>query len=113
VRFLVLMAEEDHFDRWEAASEEQQQAFFDGLATYTAAVRERGQLLLGGALDRPGHASTLRDGSLTDGPYAETVEQVGGFYVVEVADEDEAIAIANEMPRSPGLVAEVLPTSAV
>ena len=53
MRFLVLMAEEDHFDKWEGASEDEQQAFFDGLAAFTAAVRERGQVLFGEALDRP------------------------------------------------------------
>jgi hypothetical protein len=55
----------------------------------------------------------VRDGLVTDGPFVETKEQVGGFYVVEVDSEDEALAIANEIPQSPGLVAEVLPTSAV
>ena len=43
MRFLVLMAEEDHFDKWEATTEQEQQAFFDGLAAFTAAVRERGR----------------------------------------------------------------------
>ena len=57
VRFLVLMAEEDHFDRWEGASEDEQQAFFDGLAAFTSAVRERGQVLFGEALARPEQAA--------------------------------------------------------
>ena len=62
MRFLVLMAEEDHFDKWEAASEQEQQAFFDGLAAFTAAVRERGQVLFGEALARPERATTVRAG---------------------------------------------------
>ena len=98
MRFLVLMAEEDHFDRWEAASEEQQQAFFDGLAAFTAAVRERGEVLLGEALDRPERAVTLRGGTTTDGPYAETAEQVGGFYVVDLPSREEAIETARLLP---------------
>ena len=84
MRFLVLMAEEDHFDKWEAASEQEQQAFFDGLAAFTAAVRDRGEVLFGDALARPERAQTVRGGSTTEGPYAETVEQVGGFYVVDL-----------------------------
>jgi hypothetical protein len=94
----VLMAEEDHFDKWEAASEQEQQAFFDGLSAFTAAVRERGQVLLGEALDRPERAVTLRGGSTTDGPYAETVEQVGGFYVVDLPSHEVAVETARLLP---------------
>ena len=92
------MAEEDHFGRWEAASEQEQQAFFDGLAAFTAAVGERGQVLLGEALDRPERATTVRDGTVTDGPYAETVEQVGGFYVVDLPSHEEAYDVARLLP---------------
>jgi hypothetical protein len=98
VRFLVLMAEEDHFDKWEATTEQEQQAFFDGLATFTAAVRERGQVLLGEALDRPEHAVTVRGGTSTEGPYAETVEQVGGFYVVDLPSLEAAVETARLLP---------------
>jgi hypothetical protein len=55
----------------------------------------------------------VREGLVTDGPFVETKEQVGGYYIVEVESEEEALAIAHEMPRSPGLAAEVLPTFAV
>jgi hypothetical protein len=94
VKFLVLMAEEDHFDRWEAASEDQQKAFFDGLESFAAAVRERGEVLAGEALARPDRAVTVRDGRAVDGPYAETVEQLGGFYVVDLPTLDDAVAAA-------------------
>jgi len=98
VRFLVLMAEEDHFDRWEAASEEQQRAFFDGLAAFTAAVGERGSVLLGDALARPAEAVTVRGRHTVAGPYAETVEQVGGFYVVDLPSHDVAVETARLLP---------------
>jgi hypothetical protein len=88
------MAEEDHFDRWEAASPEQQQAFFDGLAAFTATVRERGTLLLGEALARPEQAVTLRGDAVTAGPYAETVEQLGGFYLVDLPTQAAAVEAA-------------------
>jgi len=94
VKFLVLMAEEDHFDRWEAATHEEQQAFFDGLAAFTAAVRERGAVLAGEALSRPEQAVTVRGESVTAGPYAETVEQVGGFYLVDLPSRDDAVDAA-------------------
>jgi hypothetical protein len=98
VRFLVLMAGEDHFDEWEAASEQEQQAFFDGLAAFTAAVRDRGEVLFGEALDRPERALTLRGGSTTEGPYADTVEQVGGFYVVDLPSRELAVETARLLP---------------
>jgi hypothetical protein len=98
VRFLVLMAEEDHFDRWEASSDAQQQAFFDGLEAFSVAVRERGQILAGEGLDRPEHAVTLRDGQVTEGPYAETAEQVGGFYLVELPSLEDATEVARLLP---------------
>ncbi len=92
------MAEEDHFATWEAASEDEQQVFFDGLATFTAAVKERGQVLFGGALARPDRAVTVRGRTATQGPYAETVEQVGGFYVVDLPSHEQAVEVARLLP---------------
>jgi len=73
-------------------------------------LRVEGKLVHGEGLVSGG--KVVRDGLVTDGPFVETKEQVGGFYVVEVDSEDEAVAIARDLPKSPGLVAEVLPTSA-
>jgi hypothetical protein len=98
VRFLVLLAEENHFARWEAATEHEQQAHFDGLAAFTAAVRERGEVLLASALDRPERAVTLRGGARADGPYAETAEQVGGIYVVDLPTHEDAVETARLLP---------------
>ena len=94
MKFLVLMAEEDHFARWDAASEQQQQSFFDALSAFSTAVRERGEVLAGEALARPERAVTLRDGAATEGPYAETAEQVGGFYLIELPALEDAVAAA-------------------
>jgi hypothetical protein len=44
---------------------------------------------------------------VTDGPFAETREQLGGFYVIECEDVDEAYRWAKDVPQSPGLVVEV------
>jgi hypothetical protein len=49
------------------------------------------------------------DGSVTDGPYAETKEQLGSVYLVDVEDEAAALDLARRMPPSPGLVVEVHP----
>ena len=45
---------------------------------------------------------------VTDGPFAETKEAIGGFYVVECASRDEALELAGKVPLSPGLAVEVL-----
>ncbi|HEY3164758.1 MAG TPA: YciI family protein [Candidatus Limnocylindrales bacterium] len=45
--------------------------------------------------------------SATDGPYLETKEQLGGFYVVECRDRDDALEVARGIPASPGLVVEI------
>jgi hypothetical protein len=93
------MAEEDHFDRWESATEAEQEAFFAGPAAFADAVRERGgEVVAGEGLARPEEAFTVRGGTSTDGPYAETVEQVGGFYLLELPSAQDARAVAALLP---------------
>jgi hypothetical protein len=62
----------------------------------------------GAALQRAAAARTMRDGLVTDGPFVETKEALGGFYVIDAADLDEAIAIASDVPAPYGGV-EVRP----
>jgi hypothetical protein len=75
-------------------------------AKYGAAVK------VGDALQRTGTARSVQvgDGSMavTDGPFVETKEVLGGFYVIEAADLDEAITIASDVPAPDGGV-EVRP----
>jgi hypothetical protein len=74
------------------------------VAGHMALSQELGSKRLGGAgLQNTPTATTIRtaaDGSKTmhDGPFAETKEQLGGFYLIEAADLDEAIAIARRVP---------------
>ncbi len=53
----------------------------------------------------------IRDGKrqITDGPFAETTEQLGGYYIIDVADLDEAIAIAGRVPPAKKGTVEVRP----
>ena len=80
---------------------------------FTAHLRERGAMLAGDALLPTSSATTVRvvDGRTvtTDGPFAETKEQLGGFYVVEAADLDEAIAYAAMIPGATHGSIEVRP----
>jgi hypothetical protein len=69
---------------------------------YTAMLRDRGAYKGGEALEPVTTATTIRirDGEtvMTDGPFAETKEALGGFYLVEAADLDEAIKLAAACP---------------
>jgi hypothetical protein len=98
---------------WEARDEQQWQETHARHAAFMATLRTRGQLIEGGqALDGSATATTVRNGSdkvdVTDGPYAETAEQLGGFYLIEAADLDEAIAIARQVPEP---IVEVRPVT--
>ena len=81
-----------------------QQAVMTEYNAYTESLRASGAFQAGDALQPAPTATTLResDGRLitTDGPFAETKEALGGFYVIEARDLDEALAIAG---RCPGL----------
>jgi hypothetical protein len=70
-------------------------------------LRDGGKLVMGEPLEASEGAKVVRDGIVTDGPFAETREQLGGFYVIDCEDVDEACRWAKEVPRSPGLVVEV------
>jgi hypothetical protein len=69
---------------------------------FTDSIRKSGHLL-GGERLRPTHTATTirsRNGkvSTTDGPFAETKEQLGGFYMIEAKDLDDAISVASRIP---------------
>ena len=77
---------------------------------FTAQVETRGAKLLSGeALQPTGTATSVRAGSeVTDGPFVETKEALGGFYVIEAPDLDTALAVARSCPARFGGV-EVRP----
>jgi hypothetical protein len=111
MRFLVLLTETDHFAKWEAADDDYRQRCFDDYNAFADGVRSRGSIVLGDALDRPQSARTVQPApgrAVTEGPYAETVEQLGGFYVIDVPDLDTAVELAGLLPRE--YTIEVRPT---
>ncbi len=81
---------------------------------YARMLAEAGLLKGGAALQFPETAVTLRteDGErlIQDGPFAETKEQLGGFFVIEVAGRDAALDWASRCPIAPGGVIEIRPT---
>ncbi|MDJ0960234.1 MAG: YciI family protein [Acidimicrobiia bacterium] len=93
----------DESNQPEPGSEAQIQEFNEYMA-FTADINERGINLGGEALLGTEAATTVRvrnDETLaTDGPFAETKEALGGFYIIDVSDLDEAISVAAKLPGS-------------
>jgi len=98
---------------WATQTEEQSQAQFQGYMAFTKDIVDRGIMRSGEALQPTATATTVRvrngETLSTDGPFAETKEQLGGFYVVEAKDLDEAIEIAVRIPDVRGGSIEVRP----
>jgi len=93
-----------YFDEnnWEAMPESEKHAFFDECFAYDDVLRKNGHIVGGEALQSARNAVTLRwkNGkvSITDGPYAETKEQLGGFGVFEARDLNHAIQLMSKHP---------------
>ena len=107
MRFLFLI----HGDGEATASlgAEEQRAIVDEHIAFGSMLRERGAHVLGEALS--GEAAVVRPGErpiVTDGPFAETKETLGGFYVVDCARREAAVQLAGQVPASPGVAVEVL-----
>lgn len=74
----------------------------------------RGKVQHGNPLEPGGRVVTGPGPRVTDGPFAETVEAIGGYFLLTVADLDEATAIARDCPSLPlGMVVEVRPVADV
>ena len=97
MRFVMLtFVGPEHVARWESWSVEEKRL---DIANHEAWFREHGRWVKGGEeLGWPKAAKTIRKGLVTDGPFAETKELLGGFIVLETPDEATAIAAAKEWP---------------
>jgi hypothetical protein len=102
VKFLVLMAEDDP-EAWDRATQQYRDDVFARHRSFDTAVRERGRMLSGEALALPKEAVTLRPGAgperiVTEGPYAEVAEQLGGFYLIDVDSAESALDLVRILP---------------
>lgn len=100
MRFAVLLYQDE--DIWTHATAAEQDEYLQRHRAFAAAVAERGYPLTGEALTGVATATTVRRGedgtSVTDGPFAETAEQFGGFYVIEAPHLDEVIELVEQLP---------------
>jgi hypothetical protein len=90
---------------WRATSEEDQNAIMGEYLAFTRAIRETGEYGGGEALQPVETATTVRapEGHpvTTDGPFAETKEMLGGFYIVDVETRQRAEELAGQIPDVP------------
>jgi len=101
--------------RWEGMSEKERDTFVDSCFAYDNQLRRNGHFAGGEALQGAKTATTLRfleNGvSITDGPYAETKEQLGGILILEARDMNEAIQLMSKHPGVRGGPFEIRPAA--
>jgi hypothetical protein len=92
-----------------ALTDDERMAIVRAHGAFLRRTRDGGRDATGEPLgsSRDGVVVRRRDGSAVDGPFLETKEQLGGFYLIDCRDRDDAIALAQEIPASPGLVVEI------
>jgi hypothetical protein len=97
----------------DAMPEKEMQALVDSAIEYAEEIQRSGHYIASDALQQTATARTIRvrggKASTTVGPFAETTEQLGGFFVIEAKDMDEACAIAARFPPARVAVIEVRP----
>jgi hypothetical protein len=98
---------------WDSASPDQIQEIMDAYSAFGREVEKRGAFLAGEGLQPTSAATTVRvrndERLITDGPFAETKEQLGGFYLLDCKDLDEAIELAAKIPGAKSGSIEVRP----
>lgn len=98
------------------ATPEEGKALGEAYARFTQDIVRSGHLKGGDQLKPSNTATTIRRGDgkslMTDGPFAETREQLAGYYIIEAKDLDEAVAIADRIPFTSGGV-EVRPINTI
>jgi hypothetical protein len=101
--------------KWGTMSESERNTFMDECFTYDDILRKNGHFAGGEALQGPRSATTLRfqNGkvSITDGPFAETKEQLGGILILEANDLNHAIQLMSKHPGVRGGPFEIRPAA--
>ncbi len=98
---------------WPKMTEEQRKQGYAAYMAYSEALKEAGALKGSGRLQPTSTATTVRTlngkSQVLDGPYAETKEQLGGYFLIDVGDLDAALSWAARCPGSQHGVVEVRP----
>lgn len=102
MRYLCLIYDEEK--KLAAMPKSESDAFTGEYFSFTESIKQSGHYVAGEAL-QPVHTATtvrIRNGkqSTTDGPFAETKEQLGGFYLINAKDLNDAIQVASRIPSA-------------
>lgn len=111
MKYLCLLYADE--SQWPKFTKAEQDKAMEGMFAYSASIKKSGNYVWTEAL-QPTHAATtvrVRNGKLstTDGPYVETKEQLGGIYLIEAKDLNEAIQVASRNPAATWGAIEVRP----
>ena len=102
MKYLCLIYENEK--HMEAISAAEGEVIMNEYFTFTEDIRKNGKYVAGEALQPTATATTVRvrNGkvSTTDGPFAETKEQLGGFYLIEAKDLNDALQVASRIPSA-------------
>jgi len=102
MKYLCLIYDEEK--KLAAMPQSESDAFMGEYFAFTEGIRKSGHYLAGEALQSVQTATTVRSRngkvSATDGPFAETKEQLGGFYMIDAKDLNEAIQVAAKIPSA-------------
>ncbi|MEZ0336460.1 MAG: YciI family protein [Gemmatimonadales bacterium] len=102
MRYLCLIYENEK--AWETIPAAESEAIMNEYFQFTDDIRKNGKYIAGEALQPTASSTTVRvrNGkvSTTDGPFAETKEQLGGFYLIEAPDLNDAIQVASRIPSA-------------
>jgi len=111
VKYMLLICRDE--PAWETLNVTERQRLYAEMVELSDELTSRGQYLAGHPLQPSSSATTVRvrDGKriVTDGPFAETREQLGGYMIIDVKDLDEAIAIAARIPLARSSTVEIRP----
>lgn len=94
-KYLILIYGDE--TQWAAMSDQELRELDEGHRAFRAAAGAR--VLEGYELEPVPTARSLRAGAVTDGPFVETKEGIGGYYLIEAADLDEATSLAALLPE--------------
>ena len=113
MKYMLLINLEEQ--AWAKLTEAERQSIYAEYGQFTEAIKASGHYVSGFELQPASTATTVRvrNGKrlVTDGPFAETREQLGGYYLVEARDLDEAIGIAARIPSARDGSVEVRPVA--
>ena len=97
-------------DWYKGLSPEQMQQIADNWMAWFNRLKDEGKCVDGNPLEREGKVVSGKNRVVSDGPFAESKESIGGYFMLKVASMDEAVAIAQQCPGLPhGIRVEVRP----